>query len=340
MKGKKVTMQYIADIVGVSKVTVFKALRNKDGVSPDLKRKIEKLASEYGYKVPNTNSEAENEEMLSKNIVIFCDNKYFDESDISCFYLSIYKKITKELIKKGCTATLYTIKKSQNYFSVIDILKSGQFDGVILLGSLDLSFIKLIEEMDIPKVFVDSHHTQSKSDCVVIENFYSTNKITQYLIDNGHKNIGFVGSVGVTYSITDRYLGYYKALIENNLSLNKEWIIEDRTENNDIIQMKLPKTLPTAFVCNCDDTACKMITLLQQNGINVPQDVSIVSFDNDVISKLCTPKLTTVDVNTDKMASKAVEIIIDRIKNPVIENPILELIDGKIVYRDSVKKLI
>lgn len=337
MKSKKVTMQYIADKVGVSKVTVFKALRNKDGVSADLKQKIEQLANEYGYKIPN--NDVDDNEMISKNIVIFCDNKYFDESDISCFYLGIYKKITKHLVKRGCTATLYTIKKSQNYFSILETLKSGQFDGVILLGKLDLSFIKIIENLEIPKVFVDCHNTKTNSDCVVIENFYSTYKITKYLIENGHKDIGFVGSIGVTDSITDRYLGYYKALIENNLVLNNDWIIEDRTKDNEIIHMEVPEVLPTAFVCNCDDTAYKFISLLQKNGIKVPDDISIVSFDNDILSKVCNPKITTVSIDTEKMAIKAVEIILERIKKPNIEKNILELIDGKIIYRDSVKMI-
>lgn len=337
MKKKKVTMQSIADELGVSKVTVYKALRNKDGVGSDLKNKIEKLASEYGYKAPLTD---EHQEMLSQNIVIFCDNKYFDEDDVNCFYLGIYKKISRYLVKQGCTATLCTISKSNNYSNIKEMLDNKQFDGVILLGVLYADFVSMIDKVDIPKVYVDSGSKTLGHDNVIIENFYSTYKITRYLIENGHSNIGFVGSIGVTSSITDRYLGYYKALIENNIPINKEWIVRDRDKENNIIKdMKIPSTLPTAFVCNCDDTAVKFIKTLQDNNIKVPQDVSIVSFDDDVLSRMCTPKLTTLAVDKDKMAKKAVATILYRIKNPNAANNILELIDCRIVYRESVKKL-
>lgn len=338
MKKKKVTMQYIADKVGVSKVTVYKALRNKDGVSDDLRIKIEKLAKEYGYKAP-TNEEEKKDDLLSKNIVIFSDNKFFDETDISCFYLGIYKKISKILIKKGCTGTLFTIQKGNDYIRMENILKSGQFDGVILLGCLDIEFTKMIDSIDIPKVFVDSNSTKTNSDNIIIENFYSTYKITKHLIENGHRDIGFVGSVGVTTSITDRYLGYYKALIENNIPVNKEWIVKDRDKNNEEVELVLPKVLPTAFVCNCDDTAFKFVKLLQNNGISVPQQVSIVSYDDDIMSRVCTPKLTTVAVDKDKMAQKAVEVILYRIDNKNAINPMTELINGRILCRDSVKKI-
>ncbi len=122
------------------------------------------------------------------------------------------------------------------------------------------------------------------------------------------------------------------------LSLNPDYIIPDRNEDGGKIQFVLPEKMPTAFVCNCDETAYNFIEHLNSLGINVPEDLSIVGFDNYIFATLCKPQLTTVVVNMKKMVNAAVVAIINMINNE--NNPSNRiLISDKLVIRDSVKDI-
>lgn len=336
MKKKKVTMQEIADMLGVSKVSVSKALNGKDGVGQELRQKILKAAGEYGYHLP---VKTKAESSAGKKIVVICDDKFFGDADKSYFYVRIYKQITVELAKRGCIASLLTVRNEEGCDNLRAFLSSQHFDGILLLGELDESVLKMTETMTAPKLFVDSDKGIREGDSVLIENFYSTYSITKYLLDNGHREIGFVGSIGVTQSIRDRFLGYCRAMIEYRLPINQEWLLEDRTEKKERVEIIVPGHLPTAFVCNCDATAHGLVQQLKAKNIRIPEDVSIVSFDDDSFAQICIPPLTTIAVNVKNMAESAVTMILERIENPEMEKNRIRMVDGSIVYRDSVRKL-
>ena len=175
-------------------------------------------------------------------------------------------------------------------------------------------------------------------DSVNTDNYYASYEITNYLLKMGHENIGFVGNIYATSSIQDRFLGYCKSLLENRKKLNTEWILNDRDGNGKYIHIELPEVFPTAIVCNCDQVAYNFIERLKQEGIRVPEDCSIVSFDNDIYATICEPKITSVEIDTETMARKAIELIINRLNDneKTIDRV---LVKGKIIKRDSVKKL-
>ncbi len=96
--------------------------------------------------------------------------------------------------------------------------------------------------------------------------------------------------------------------------------------------------MPTAFVCNCDEVAAKLIAQLNLSGYRVPEDISVTGFDNSVYSSISTPNITTFEVNTDQMASIAVDELLSKIKTPNKETGMIQ-VKGKIVYKDSVASL-
>lgn len=126
-------------------------------------------------------------------------------------------------------------------------------------------------------------------------------------------------------------------MLEENRVVNDDWVISDRDENDEEVEFVLPKVMPTAFICNCDDTAYKFVNHLKEKGYRVPEDISVVGFDNDIHAELCRPKLTTVAVDIDTMAEKATATIIDRIENKLPTKQRKIFVTGDIVYRDSVK---
>ena len=336
MAETKITMQKIADMLDISKVTVSKALNGKEGVGPELKKKIMEKALEYGYKAPNSENDKIGE---GYHIAVFCAAKFLEKADDNNFYPNIYQKISIELTRRNSIGTLISVNQKENYQDTERLLKLHKFDGIIALGMLGEEFFNTVRKTGLPRVYVDTDDNYSDTPMVLIENIYSVCSITEHLVAMGHREIGFIGSVKVTKSIMDRYLGFFRTMMLNGLEVKKEWVLEDRTPDNEKIEIKFPEMLPTAFVCNCDDTAYRVVKELKEKGLKVPEDISIVSFDDDIFSKLSVPQLTTIAPDTNYIAKKAADLIIKQIREPgkKVLGPIL--VNGKIIYRESVSKI-
>ncbi|XOQ45149.1 MAG: hypothetical protein ACFWTN_11995 [Clostridium sp.] len=152
---------------------------------------------------------------------------------------------------------------------------------------------------------------------------------TKFLIERQHREIGFVGNINLTNSIRDRYLGYYRALIENGIKINTDYIIKERNDDNNDIDIVLPSTMPTSFVCNSDQAAFRLMEALEKANLRVPEDVSVIGFDDTLYSITSRPKLTTVSVNRKSMAENAITMIMDLLENS-------NLIPRKIVVSTSI----
>lgn len=333
---KAVTMQCIADQLGVSKVTISKALKDQEGVSEELRQKIKEIAQELGYKLPNADAST----AWTKNVVIMVQEKYVDAREYTTFYLRFYQKLASNLTQKGYMCNLFPIGASTPTTTEFNKwFSESSVGGVIILGDIKQHYITMIKDLNIPMVFLDCYSGDLNVDCIVTDNYYSTFEITNYLRKCGHTQIGFVGNINATSSIQDRFLGYCRALIGSGLPIKQELIISDRDDINEEIEFVLPKEMPTAFVCNCDDTAYKFVQHLGSKGYKVPEDISVVGFDNDIYAELCNPKLTTVAVNIELMAEKAVNLIIRKIQNGDYESQSRVFVTGDTIYRQSVKNI-
>ena len=162
--------------------------------------------------------------------------------------------------------------------------------------------------------YVDFNLPQIQEDSIVQDNINGGYLATQYLIDRGHQDIGFIGSVKGTTSIMERYLGYHAALLTNGLELKQEWIIEDRDSRNLFIGFRFPEQLPTAFFCNSDEVAARLLAHFETVGIRVPEDISVISFDRTIYARMSEPELTTVAVNKETIAMFAVIDLLRKIR--------------------------
>ncbi|MEG0387409.1 MAG: LacI family DNA-binding transcriptional regulator [Niameybacter sp.] len=335
-KKKEVTMQGIADQLKISKVTVSKALNDKDGVSEDLKERIKEIAINLGYKKMSSEQTQE----TKNNVAIMVRERYVTRTDHISFYLKFYQKIATALNNRGYMCNLFTLSdEKQKGVELPKLFFEDYISGVIVMGDINRKYIEEIKKLEIPIVFLDYYNSDNEYDCILTDNYYSTYELTNYLLQNGHTDIGFVGNIHSTSSIQDRYLGYYRSLLEAKLAINEEWIISDRDEDGDEVEFVLPMTMPSAFVCNCDDTAYKFINYLKKNNYQIPEDISIVGFDNDIYAEICEPKLTTIAINMEAMTQKVTSKIIAYIENRVEDKKTRIFVTGHIIYRDSVKKM-
>jgi len=208
-----------------------------------------------------------------------------------------------------------------------------------MLGQVSKKYTTAILNTKIPVVFLDFYNEQINTDCVICDSFYASYEMTNYLIQNGHRDIAFVGNIRATSSIQDRYLGYAKSLIEHNIPLRDNYVLSDRDLATGIqTPVELPAVMPTAFVCNCDETACMLIAQLKHLGYRVPDDISVTGFDNSVYSTISDPNITTIEVNTAYMSKLAVEGLLQKIEKSSFSMGMIH-VNGQIVYKDSVRSL-
>lgn len=331
---KKVTLQEIADHLGVTKVTVSRALSDNEGVSEELRTKIKGVARELGYY-----QQLNRGQRIQKNGIIgIIAPEVFLEKDEN-FYTRLYKNLYTALKRKGYLSILDIVTKDDEKNGTIPSVCQQMVEGIILLGQLEKHYVEKLQKLNIPMILVDFYYRGIELDSVITDNVYGMYEVTNYLIDKNHKKIGFVGNNQLTSSISDRYLGYCKAMIESNLEIVEQFVVKDRDLDGNPIDLILPAQLPTAFVCNSDQAARRLIEQLQVKNIRVPEDVSVIGFDDVWHSLMVSPKITTVKVLRQEMAQYTVEQLLERIQSQELVTRRI-VVPTEIVERDSVKKWI
>lgn len=335
---KLVKLADIAAKMNVSTVTVSKALSNQKGVGEDLRRQIKEMASQMGYVSPSAARMQENHK--SYNIGVIVSQKYFNQME--SFYWLMYQELATKATAKNCFTMLEVIQEDDENANVEPKLLDGdRINGLIVIGRMRQDYLDAIKEKTkVPVVYLD-FYTNDETDCVVSDNYFGMYQLTKYLCDMGHKKIGYVGTLMATDSITDRYFGYCKALLENGIEIGKDWVMDDRYADTGTIadyKMSLPEEMPTAFACNCDVTALELIKVLEDKGYNVPEDISVVGFDNYTFQNANGISLTTYAVDVKEMAGRAIKVIIRKMSGEYYNRGI-SIVEGKVVIGNSVKKI-
>ena len=335
---KNVTMRDIAKKVGVSTVTVSKALTDKDGVGAELRAMIKATADEMGYTYTGIGDGFRRGR--SYNIGVIVEEHYVDNSTtIFPFYMKMYNSINKQMAQFHYSVIMEAITSAMLTDHIMpDIVAEKKVDGVIVLGQIKSDYLKILRENGLPMVYLDFYDRTMEVPSVINDNVYGTYMLTNYIVGMGHKKIAYVGSIDATASILDRYLGYYRSLITHQLTMPDGYIIPDRNEEGYFIDLQLPKDMPTAFVCNCDIAASFLIKALEVRGLRVPQDVSVVGYDNFIYPGICDVEITTYEVDIKEMARRAVHTLIKKIAGEEYRHRVY-IVEGQLVIKDSVAAL-
>lgn len=326
---KNVRMADIAHSLNISVVSVSKALSGKDGVSPEMRRKIISTAKEMGYEFAPARQDA----FQDITVGILVADRYFDDSS---FYAYLYRSVLKQ-----CTALHYICileivpDRSEHGCILPTMLLNHTVNALLFMGQFSHQYIDRILQSGLPFMFLDFYDTVSAGNCVLSDNLSGGYQITEYLLSIGKKRIEFVGSIFSTSSITDRYLGYCRALLAAGIEPKADWRVEDRDENGSALPLCLPKEMPDAFVCNCDKVAYKLVHELRSAGYRVPQDIIVCGYDDFGYSKLCQPPLTSYRVDVDGMATAALEQLRRKINGAVASVPAI-VVPGQFIQRGTV----
>ena len=332
---KSVRMADIAKELGVSTVTVSKALSDQKGVSEEMREKIKELAAQMGYK---SGTSARDGGHPSYNIGVLVLETYIEK--YSSFYWEFYQKINTCAGKENCFVLLEILEaESEAQLTVPKLIQENKIDGLMILGQVSTEYLEMLKERtNIPRVYMDFYDRRVQADSVISNSFYGAYYLTDYLFEMGHAEIGYVGTLHATESITDRYLGYYKALIEHGKEPRKEWVIRDRDSHVQIFEkLELPETLPGAFVCNSDLAASKLIRALGEKGYRVPEDISVVGYDDYLYPGLCNIGITTYSVDMEKMSQIGMAMLLERMGGSRLPYT-MQVVEGKFLERESVRK--
>ncbi|MEG9487381.1 HTH-type transcriptional repressor PurR [Mannheimia indoligenes] len=264
----------------------------------------------------------------------------------SPFFAEIVLAVEEFCYSKGYSLFLCnTQHKPEKIENHLDMLIKKRVDGILVMCSeyTDNSF-DIFETTNIPKVIMDWGMTDSRADMILDHGFDGGYLATQHLIESGHKEIAVItGNLDKEIART-RFEGVKKALSDAGLPLRDEWIQEGDFEPeggyecmNNLLKNK---ELPTAVFCFNDVMALGAISAITEKGLNVPQDISVIGYDNVHSSRFYAPPLTTVHQSKSRLGAAALELLLERIENneKAKEPKVLEFFP-ELVKRKSVRNL-
>lgn len=329
---KQVRMADLAEKLGISVVSVSKALSGKEGVSEEVRKRVLELAKEMNYTPLRVRTPKDKKEIVSGNIGILVADRFFADN---AFYSNLYRQVQKRCDAKGFSALLEIVSwEAESHCILPAVVRRKRVDGIIFMGELKREYVNKVKECGLPFMLLDFYDDETYADSVNSDNVAGSYLLTKHIIQTGRKKIGFVGSRHATSSIMDRFLGYTKAMVRAGLTIEERWILEDRDEMGAYIPLQLPEELPEAFLCSCDEVAFQLVEQLKKRGCRVPEDVAVAGYDDYYMAQLCTPPLTTYRVNMEGMGNTVANQMIYRITGKHIAHGSL-IVKGELVKRQS-----
>ncbi|KGE18633.1 LacI family DNA-binding transcriptional regulator [Paenibacillus wynnii] len=347
---KKITMQKIADHLGVSKFVVSKSLSGKEGVNETTRERVIQAASQLGYftqknayvqGIKRTPS-LPNSDRNKQSVLVLMPNIRSQTQD-SLYWGKIVDGIALALDSEGLGMVIVSEHRADNF---INILNPSGILGLVGVGQISTSLLLEVHRIGLPMVLIDHEDPLIPSDTVFANNVDSMTRLTNHLMGIGHTQIHFIGNIRYSRSFRDRWIGFRSALEENGVKspLQDDTMLflegmDDGTFKEEfkswVAKRKKDQSLPTAILCANDFIALTVSDALREEGVQVPGDLSVTGFDNIEDASRGIPPLTTVHVPKEAMGRAAVEKLLARIHNSTAPLEKI-LITADIVHRDSV----
>lgn len=339
---KQITLQEVADKLKISRVTVSKVIHNKPGISLKTQEKVVRMLIENGYENldPKLLSLVKDNERKASCIAIIAIAPEFDE-----FWLKIINSISSELMKSKYEYIYnFLAKNDEQAYELPKTIEPEHVSGVIVINVYRDALTKSLSETGIPTVFLDITPQMFakgvNGDIVLLDGTRSICEITNHIISKGRTKIGFIGDITYSTTILERWEGFKKSFMINNLSINPKYCFtsscyghfyyREEIEN----MLKKLETMPEAFVCANDFIAYMLIDCLKERGYKIPEDIAVSGYD-DIHEKFTKEStLTSVTINTDVLGRRLVKQVLMRIEDPDTPNEIIH-IEPNVIYRNS-----
>ncbi len=342
MKKKRVSIKDVAREAGVSIATISYVLNNKKGesISDETINRVREAIKKLNY-VPNLSARS----LVSKRsnligVVIPQAEAGKEFMFYNPFYGEFLSSVEYEARKKGFHLLISGTEADQKY---IQVAQNRGLDGIIIVGIYPDSFFQELKQCQIPIVLVDSYCSDHYFHSIGINDRHGGYLATKHLIEKGHRKIAFIsGMVKENGVNSNRLLGYKDALEEYGIDFDEKLLYLGDTNFEYGIKagarLANSKNGETAAFATADILAVGVIKGLKENGLRVPEDKSVVGFDDVYLARITDPSLTTVRQNIAEKGRQAAEIIIQTIENEIKEKRDI-ILPVDIVERDSVKDI-
>ena len=349
---KKVTIQDIADALGISRNTVSKAINNTEGLAESTREKILQKAIEMGYKqfsyagslaaISGAPAVAEAERPVAPGYqgeIALLTGSFLSHSHFASLMLD---KFQREISQLGYTMNTHRVTRIELANKTLPItMNMEQVKAIMCIEMFDWDYDEMLCGLDIPILFVDGPAKiggrSLPADQLYMDN---TNAVTQFvndMLDKGLTHIGFIGNYDHCQSFYERYTAYYLTMVMAGHKVEDRFVIKYNQLSDMQDQISALKELPDVFVCANDFVATDAMQALASVGKHVPADVMVCGFDDSAESRLSKPPMTTVHIHTQIIAFSAVHLLISRIKEPSLDFRTIHT-ETDLIYRETAKK--
>ncbi len=336
MKENKTTIHDISKALNIDSSTVSRALNNSERVSLKTRTKIQKKANELGYQRNSLASNLRTNKTNTIGVIIPRIARHFFATVIAGIEETAYESGYNVVICQS----LDSLDREQK---IMNSLASNRVDGILISTSMETStyqHIKSYIDNNNPVVFIDRPCKEfSNCSSISIDNFKASYEATSLLIKNGRKHIVHFSGPQNIGLYRDRKNGYLQALKDHRIDIRKEYIYESNLSEEEGVtgakSILKHKEIEALYAAN-DTSAISAIQYLKNKGIKIPEQIAVIGFNNDPISEIIEPSLTTIHQPGFEMGKISTEILINQIKNK-IKNRIDEsqILSPKLIIRDS-----
>jgi LacI family transcriptional regulator len=315
--------------------TVSNVLNNKGRVSKEKRKKILQVVAKLGYQV---NSVGRNLRIRRTETFGLLFYPSCAEIFKNPFYAEVMQGLESQLTKVGYHLLLAGYETSTANSPIPGFLLSGKVDGMILLGRFPSEIIQVFHEHKTPLLLLDAN-VEWPVDSIVSDGFSAGLQIVKHLASRGHRHIVMMAYDWEDYNIDLRVQGFRSGLQEQGLPENEHSVIRQSLSHSEMYQALKARLkgahAPTALVAVNDTLAIDMIRRLIRDGIRVPEQLSVVGYDDDEMAQNLVPALTTIRVNKQELGKVGAELILKRATQP--KTPVSKLrLPVELVERGSV----
>ena len=339
-----VTIKDVAALAGVSPSTVSRTCKDNPSISRETKEKVRKAMMTLGYE-PNfqaSNLASQNSKTIGIILPPTSDRETFENP----VFLETIRGISLFCNGRQYISTIVSGQSSEDLLSSIrTMVRSGQVDGFILLYSKeDDAIIEYLNEEGLLYVLIGKAQQFANLTIYIDnDNVLAGKEATDYLYNLGHRKIAYLGSESIKFFSADRKTGYQLSMLQHDLAVEKKYMIEVNDvyldECKELLEMLRSEDRPTAIVVSDDILAVSLERVCIQCGLTIPNDLSIISFNDSLFARLTHPPLTSINVNSSQLGIEAASQLINHIENPnLVATKII--VPHSLVERESCRKLL
>ncbi len=341
---KRVTIQDIADSLGISRNTVSRAINNSEGLSDAMRERILQKAVEMGYKQFSYVSTLNNAAVSAQNV-----SRYNGEIALltasfltqSHFASTLLDKFQLEISQLGFTLNTHRVTQENLREKTLPFtFRPDKVRAIVCIEMFDRSYDEMVCELGLPVLFIDGPVKRDgnslPADQLYMDNTTDITRFVNEMLSSGQRRIGFVGNYNHCQSFYERYTAFRMAMLMADVPVNERFCICRNTIDDMIEDLACMKELPDVFICANDFVAWDLIRGLFAIGRSVPGDVRVLGFDDAPESRISLPPISTIHIHTQIMAFTAVSLLLSRIREPSLDYRVVHT-ETKLIYRDSTR---